>query len=165
MNDKKTAIYPGTFDPITLGHVDIIERACNLFDHVIITIAINLSKEPLFNSSERKEMIEDAVRHMPNVSVAVFDGLVVDFAKRNNASVIIRGLRAISDFEFEFQMALMNRHLDNQISTVFLMPHEEFTYLNSSIVKNVASFGGDIKKFVTQFVEIKLFEKLKRGER
>ncbi len=164
MSQNKIAIYPGTFDPITLGHVDIVERASKLFDEVIVTIAINLSKEPLFNSEERKKMIADAVKHLPNVRVAVFDGLVVDFARKNDATVIIRGLRAISDFEYEFQMALMNRHLHETISTVFLMPHEEYTYLNSSIVKNVASFGGDIKKFVTEFVEQKLIEKIKNGD-
>jgi pantetheine-phosphate adenylyltransferase len=164
MSEKKIAIYPGTFDPITLGHVDIIERGSKLFDEIIVTIAINLSKEPLFNSDEREDMIKDAVKHLPNVRVAVFDGQVVDFARKNNALVIIRGLRAISDFEYEFQMALMNRHLHDMISTVFLMPHEEYTYLNSSIVKNVASFGGDIKKFVTEFVENKLVEKIKKGD-
>ena len=160
MHHNKIAIYPGSFDPITLGHIDIIERASKLFDEVIVTIAINLTKEPLFNNEERMDMIKDAIRNTPNVRVATFDGLVVDFAHKNNATVIIRGLRAISDFEYEFQMALMNRHLDNRITTVFLMPHEAFTYLNSSIIKNVASFGGDINKFVTEYVENKLLDKL-----
>ncbi|MBN2425659.1 MAG: pantetheine-phosphate adenylyltransferase [Calditrichaceae bacterium] len=165
MHHKKIAIYPGTFDPITLGHIDIIERASKLFDEVIVTIAINLTKEPLFDNEERMDMIQQAIKNFPNVQVAAFDGLVVDFAHKNKATVIIRGLRAISDFEYEFQMALMNRHLDDSITTVFLMPHEAFTYLNSTIIKNVASFGGDIKKFVTEYVENKLLDKLNLKDR
>ncbi|MCD6375550.1 MAG: pantetheine-phosphate adenylyltransferase [Caldisericaceae bacterium] len=160
MSHKKIAIYPGTFDPITLGHIDIIERSSKLFDEIIVTLAINPAKKPLFDVHERMEMIEDAVKDFPNVQVEKFDGLVVDFAKRMNATVIIRGLRAITDFEYEFQMALMNRQLSEDITTVFLMPHEKFTYLNSTIIKNVANFGGDIEKFVTKFVERKLIEKL-----
>ncbi len=160
MSDKKIAIYPGTFDPITLGHIDIIERSSKLFDEIIITLAINPAKKPLFNVDERMEMIVDAVKNLNNVRVEKFDGLVVDFAKRMKASVIIRGLRAITDFEYEFQMALMNRQLSEEITTVFLMPHEKFTYLNSTIIKNVANFGGNIEKFVTKFVEQKLIEKL-----
>lgn len=157
----KIAIYPGTFDPITRGHIDIVERASSQFDKVIITLAVNLVKQPLFDSKERKEMIEDAIKNMPNVTVEQFDGLVVDFAKKRNASVIIRGLRAVSDFEYEFQMALMNRHLAEDITTVFLMPHEKYTYLNSSIIRNVTSFGGDVEKFVTNFVAMKLKDKFK----
>jgi pantetheine-phosphate adenylyltransferase len=157
----KIAIYPGTFDPITRGHIDIVERASSLFDKVIITLAVNLVKQPLFDSKERKEMIEDAIKNMPNVTAEKFDGLVVDFAKKRNASVIIRGLRAVSDFEYEFQMALMNRHLAEDITTVFLMPHENYTYLNSSIIRNVTSFGGDVEKFVTNFVAMKLKDKFK----
>ncbi len=160
MSDHKIAIYPGTFDPITLGHIDIIERSSKLFDKVIVIIAINPAKKPLFNVDERIEMIVNAIKPFPNVSVEKFDGLVVDFAKRVNAKVIIRGLRAITDFEYEFQMALMNRQLADDITTVFLMPHEKFTYLNSTIIKNVANFGGNIEKFVTKFVEKKLIEKL-----
>lgn len=160
MTKKTIAIYPGTFDPITLGHIDLIERSSKLFDQVIVTLAINPSKEPLFNSLERKEMIEDAIKHFPNVSVEQFDGLVVEFARKQNAAVIIRGLRAVTDFEYEFQMALMNRNLSNDITTVFLMPHEKYTYLNSSIIRNVANFGGDIEKFVTGFVAQRLKKKL-----
>ncbi len=156
----RIAIYPGTFDPITLGHVDIIERGSKLFDHVIVTLAINKSKKPLFNADERIKMIEDAVRHLPNVSVETFSGLLVNFAAQKNACVILRGLRAISDFEYEFQMALMNQHLDDQITTLFMMPNEKYTYLNSTIVKDVANFKGDITKFVTKLVEKKLIEKL-----
>ncbi len=166
MSEKKIAIYPGTFDPITLGHIDIIERSAKLFDEIIVTLAINPSKKPLFDVHERMEMIQEAIKDYPNVRVEKFDGLVVDFAKKVQARVIIRGLRAITDFEYEFQMALMNRQLSDDITTVFLMPHEKFTYLNSTIIKNVANFGGDIEKFVTKFVERKLIEKLsKKGSR
>ncbi len=160
MSDHKIAVYPGTFDPITLGHIDLIERSSQLFSKVIVTIAINPSKKPLFNVEERMEMIRDAIAPFKNVSVAKFDGLIVDFARKVGAKVIIRGLRAITDFEYEFQMALMNRYLADDITTVFLMPHEQFTYLNSTIIKNVANFGGDIEKFVTKFVQKKLIEKL-----
>ncbi len=162
MSNHKIAIYPGTFDPITLGHIDIIERSSKLFSKVIVTLAVNPSKKPLFDVDERFEMIEDAVKPFDNVEVAKFDGLIVEFAKQVNAKVIIRGLRAITDFEYEFQMALMNRYLAEEITTVFLMPHEKYTYLNSTIIKNVANFGGDIEKFVTKLVYEKLIEKLKQ---
>ncbi len=160
--EKRTAVYPGTFDPITLGHIDIIERSCRVFDKVIVTLAINPKKTLLFNPDERKEMVEKAVEHIPNASVAVFDGLIVDLAIERGASAIIRGLRAISDFEFEFQMALMNRNLAEGIDTVFFMPDEKYTYLSSSIIKNVASFEGDINKFVPDFVARKLIQKFKK---
>ncbi len=162
MSDHKIAVYPGTFDPITLGHIDLIQRSSELFSKVIVTIAVNPAKKPFFNVEERMEMIEDAIRPFKNVSVAKFDGLIVDFAREVGAKVIIRGLRAITDFEYEFQMALMNRQLADDITTVFLMPHENFTYLNSTIIKNVANFGGDIEKFVTKFVQKKLIEKLSK---
>ncbi len=161
MNNTKIAIYPGTFDPITLGHLDILKRGSNLFDRVIVTIAVNQSKVPLFSLDERIEMIEDAVKKFDNVCVEKFDGLLVDFAKQQKASVILRGLRAISDFEYEFQMALMNQHLAEKITTLFLMPNEKYTYLNSTIVKDVAKFGGNIEKFVTKFVAEKLISKFK----
>lgn len=157
---KKIAIYPGTFDPITLGHIDIIDRARVIFEHVIVTLAVNPSKEPLFSTEERLAMIRDAISDFPNVTIEKFDGLLVNYATEKNASVIIRGLRAISDFEYEFQMALMNRKLANDIQTVFLMPHEKYTYLNSSIVKGVARFGGNVETFVTPLVARKLSEKL-----
>lgn len=159
---RTIALYPGTFDPITLGHVDIVERAAKLFDHVIITLAVNPVKEPMFNFAERKEMIEDAIKNMDNVSVEQYDGLIVELARKRGASVIVRGLRAISDFEFEFQMALMNRHLAKEITTVFLMPNEKYTYLNSTIIRNVASFNGNVEKFVTKFVAEKLKNKAKK---
>ena len=160
MSNHKIAIYPGTFDPITLGHIDIIERSSKLFSKVIVTLAVNPTKKPLFSVDERFEMIEDAVNSFDNVEVAKFEGLIVEFAKQIGAKVIIRGLRAITDFEYEFQMALMNRQLADDITTVFLMPHEKYTYLNSTIIKNVANFKGDIEKFVTKFVQKKLIEKL-----
>jgi pantetheine-phosphate adenylyltransferase len=164
-NTNIIAVYPGTFDPITLGHIDIIERSSKLFSMVIVTIAVNTSKKPLFDLDERQEMITDAIQPYGNVNVETFDGLIVDFARLKQASVIIRGLRAISDFEYEFQMALMNRNLSREITTVFLMPNEKYTYLNSSIIRNVARFGGNIDKFVTKFVSQKLTEKLeKEGE-
>lgn len=156
---ERIAIYPGTFDPITLGHIDIIHRGSKLFDRVLVTIAINQSKKPLFSLEERLEMINDAIKDYDNVTVEKFDGLLVNFALKKKAMVILRGLRAVSDFEYEFQMALMNKHLHDEISTVFLMPNEKYTYLNSTIIKDVAKHGGNIKKFVTKFVEHKLMNK------
>ena len=156
---NKIAIYPGTFDPFTLGHLDIIERAAKLFDEIIVTIAENSFKSPLFSLDERQTFIENACRHVPNVRCIHFEGLLVDFALQLKASAIIRGLRAVSDFEFEFQMALMNRRLNPDIVTVFLMPNEKYSYLNSTIVKEVARFGGNVEKFVTGMVAQKLKEK------
>ncbi len=163
MSQKKIAIYPGTFDPITLGHIDIINRGRKLFDQVIVTVAVNVSKKPLFTTEERIAMICEATDSMSNVYCEQFSGLLVDYALEKNACVILRGLRAISDFEYEFQMALMNQHLNDKITTVFLMPNENYTYLNSTIVKDVARFGGDIDKFVTKMVERKLKDKLMKG--
>jgi pantetheine-phosphate adenylyltransferase len=157
----KTAIYPGTFDPITYGHIDIIERACTVFDHVIIAIAENQAKKPMFSVEERKEMIAQATNGRTNITIDSFQGLVVDYFQKKKATAIIRGLRAISDFEYELQMALMNRRLKDQVVTVFLMPHEQYIYLNSSIVKEVASFGGDISHLVPPIVLQALNKKLK----
>jgi pantetheine-phosphate adenylyltransferase len=159
---EKIAIYPGTFDPITLGHLDILQRASKLFDHVIITLAINSSKTPLFTKEERLDFIKDAVKNMPNVSVDSFEGMLIKFAEKMNASVVIRGLRAISDFEFEFQLALMNRKQNQEITTVFLMPNEKYTYLNSTIIREVAKFGGDVSSFITLLVAEKLREKFSK---
>ncbi len=159
MNKDITAIYPGTFDPITRGHIDIVKRACNIFSRVIVTVAQNPKKDPLFSTAERLEMIHDAMDSFINVRVEQFDGLLVNFALKNKASVIIRGLRAISDFEYEFQMALMNKKLAEPITTVFLMPNEKYTYLNSTIIKNVAKFHGNIDDFVTKLVAQKLKQK------
>ncbi|MDW7680248.1 MAG: pantetheine-phosphate adenylyltransferase [bacterium] len=158
----KTAIYPGTFDPITNGHLDIIKRAASLFDKVIVGVTTNPSKSTLFTIEQRVKMIQDVVEGLKQVEVESFDDLLVNYALQRNASAIIRGLRAISDFEFEFQMALFNRKLSNKLVTVFLMPHEKYTYLNSKIVKEVASFQGDVSCFVPPNVEQRLKEKFKK---
>ena len=159
---ENIAIYPGTFDPITLGHLDILQRASKLFDHVIITLAINSTKTPLFTKEERLEFISDAVKNMSNVTVDSFEGMLIKFAEKKGASAVIRGLRAISDFEFEFQLALMNRKQNQDITTVFLMPNEKYTYLNSTIIREVAKFGGDVSSFITPLVADKLKNKFSR---
>ncbi|MFQ5649212.1 MAG: pantetheine-phosphate adenylyltransferase [bacterium] len=148
-NDAKIAIYPGTFDPITNGHLDIIQRAVNLFDNVIVAVTTNPAKRPLFTVKERVKMIREATSKLGAVSVEGFDGLLMDYANKRQAQVIVRGLRAITDFEYEFQMALVNRKLAGNIVTVFLMPNEKYTYLNSTIVKEVAKFNGDVSSFVS----------------
>ena len=162
MKMQKIAIYPGTFDPFTYGHLDIVERATKLFDKIIIAIALNTKKTPLFSVQERMAFIKEATKNLLTIKVENFSGLVVDYAQTKKAVAIIRGLRAISDFEFEFQMALMNRRLNNDITIVFLMPNEKYTYLNSTIVKEVAQFGGDVDKLVTPLVVKKLKEKFKK---
>jgi pantetheine-phosphate adenylyltransferase len=156
----KIAIYPGTFDPITNGHLDILERAMKLFDKVIITIARNSAKQPLFTENERLAMMREAVRPYKQVEVDSFDGLLVDYAEKKRATAIVRGLRAISDFEYELQMALMNRRLNHHVVTVFLMPNEKYTYLNSSIVREIARHRGDVKDFVPPHVYRKLKAKM-----
>ena len=157
----RTAIYPGTFDPITYGHLDVIERAAMLFDRVVVAVAENSSKRPLFSDEERAAMIRAAVKKHANVSVDSFHGLLVDYARRKKAVAIVRGLRAVSDFEYEFQMALANRSLAKGITTVFLMPHEKYTYLNSSIVREIALFGGDVHRFVPPAVRAALAKKMR----
>lgn len=137
----RRALYPGTFDPITNGHVDVIERAAQLFDQVIVLIGQNPAKTPLFSEEERRQMAEESLRHIPNVSVEVYHGLIVDYARRCGAVAIIRGLRAISDFEYELQMALMNRRLAPELCTLFLAPSERYVYVNSSIVRELVRFG------------------------
>jgi pantetheine-phosphate adenylyltransferase len=159
----KRAIYPGTFDPITYGHLDILNRAITLFDEIIITVAINPAKSPLFSLTERKELIEQVLRdheEKKRVWIEGFDGLLVNFARQKKATAIIRGLRAVSDFEYEMQMALMNRRLADEISTVFMMPHEKYTYLNSTIVKEVTRLGGDVSNFVPPIVQQALLKKI-----
>jgi len=146
-------MYPGTFDPVTYGHIDLIKRAIELFDSVVVTVAVNPGKAPLFSTKERVGRLKESLKEFHNVSVDSFDGLVVDHAKAVGASGILRGLRALSDFEFEFQMALMNRKLANDIATVFLMPHEKFTYLNSTIIRNLASLHSDVSDFVPPVVK------------
>jgi pantetheine-phosphate adenylyltransferase len=141
-------IYPGTFDPITYGHLDVLERATRLFDRVTVAIADNPGKSPLFSAAARQDMIRPNVAALGGVEVTVFDGLLVDFALKLGAHAIIRGLRALSDFEFEFNMALMNRHLEPRIETIFVMPNEQFGYTSSTLVKQVARYGGDVGHFV-----------------
>ncbi len=141
-------IYPGTFDPITYGHLDVLTRATRLFEHVTIAIAHNPGKGPLFTAEQRLEMIRPNVAQFPNVSVTTFSGLLVEFAIQQKAVAIIRGLRALSDFEFEFNMALMNRHLEPAIETIFVMPNENYSYTSSNLVKQVARYGGDVSHFV-----------------
>jgi pantetheine-phosphate adenylyltransferase len=141
-------IYPGTFDPITYGHLDVLERATKLFDRVTLAIAENAGKGPLFTAEQRLAMIAPEIAHHPSVTVTTFGGLLVEFAMKQKAHAIIRGLRALSDFEFEFNMALMNRHLEERLETIFVMPNEQFSYTSSTLVKQVARYGGDISKFV-----------------
>jgi pantetheine-phosphate adenylyltransferase len=157
---SKIAIYPGTFDPITYGHADIIMRAVAIFDHVIVAVATNPNKLPLFTVDERMDMIRHVTKDNPRVEIDKIDGLVVDYAVSRSADAVIRGLRAVSDFEYELQMALVNRKLDEKLITVFLMPHENYSYLNSSIVKELALFGADVASFVPEYVQQKLKEKL-----
>ena len=144
----RRAIYPGSFDPVTNGHLDVIERAAKLFDEVIVAVAVNEQKSSLFTADERAELLAGAVAGWKNVRVSRFDGLLVEFASQQGANAVVRGLRAVSDFEFEFQMALMNRKLDEQIETIFLMPAEKYTYLSSRIVKEISRLGGNVDAFV-----------------
>jgi len=160
---KRVAVYSGSFDPITRGHLDIICRACRLFDHVIVAVADNLQKKPLFTRTERIEMVRQATREMDTVSVDSFTGLLAHYVQEKNVSVIIRGLRAVSDLEHEFRMAFMNRSLVAQVETLFLMPSEEYTYLNSTVVKEVARLGGDVSQFVTPDVKRRLLEKHRKA--
>lgn len=157
----KIGIYPGTFDPITNGHLDLIDRGLRIFDEIIVAVAPNPRKQPLFNLEERIRLIKESVKDCKNVTVEAFNGLLVEYAKTKKATAIIRGLRAVSDFEYELQMALMNRRLDSEIETVFMMPSEEFSFLTSTIVKEVASFGGSVKGLVPSIVEEALKEKFK----
>ncbi len=160
----RIAVYPGTFDPITKGHLDVLERAQRLFDKVVIAVAVNTGKAPLFSVEERVELAKESVKSLKSpCEVLCFDGLLVDFVQSQGACAIIRGLRAVSDFEFEFQMALMNRKLRQEVETIFLMPRESYTYLSSSIIREVAKLGGDISNFVTPHVESVLKEKFKKN--
>ncbi|MBK6771779.1 MAG: pantetheine-phosphate adenylyltransferase [Ignavibacteria bacterium] len=160
--NKLVSIYPGTFDPVTNGHLDVIERASGLFEKVIVTIAVNQNKKPMFSESERKDMLINVTSHLKNVEVDFFEGLLVKYAEEKKAGVILRGLRAISDFEYEFQMSLTNRKLNPEINTVFLMPHEKYSYLNSSLVRELASFNANVKEFLPEYVLKKLEEKFKQ---
>jgi len=155
------ALYPGSFDPITNGHIDVIKRASRLFDQVIIAISQNINKKSFLSEKEKIETITLSVKDLNNVEVLAFDTLLVDFAKANNAQIILRGLRAVSDFEYEFQLAGMNKHLDKNIETFFVTPSEEFSNISSSLVKEILMLGGDISSFVPKNVEKLLFDKLK----
>lgn len=158
----RRAIYPGSFDPVTKGHLDVIERARTLFDHVIVAVAHNDEKQPLFTLAERLELLKATIGTLENVEIAPLNGLLVDFAVARQATAVIRGLRAVSDFEFEFQMALMNRKLEATVETIFLMPKEEYTYLSSRIVKEIARLGGRVADFVPAQVVAALKTKLRQ---
>jgi pantetheine-phosphate adenylyltransferase len=158
----RRAIYPGSFDPVTNGHLDVIDRARKLFDGVIVAVAHNEQKQPLFTLEERLELLRRNIGSLKKVEIAPLDGLLVDFAKARKATAVIRGLRAVSDFEFEFQMALMNRKLEASVETIFLMPKEEYTYLSSRIVKEIARLGGDVAAFVPAAVAKALRAKLRQ---
>jgi pantetheine-phosphate adenylyltransferase len=160
----RTAIYPGSFDPLTNGHLDVLERASKLFDRVIVAIARSESKQPLFTLEERLALMKPAIKRLKNVHADIFDGLLVEYAAKQKAQAIVRGLRAVSDFEFEFQMALMNRKLDEKIETIFMMPREKYTFISSRIVKEIAKLGGDVKPFVPAHVRAALGKKLKAGQ-
>lgn len=152
----RTVIYPGSFDPLTNGHLDVIRRAAHLFDRVVVAIAASEAKQPLFSLQERRRMVERAVKALPNASVDTFTCLLVDYVESQGATAIIRGLRAISDFEFEFQMALMNRKLNGSIETIFMMPNERYTFVSSRIVKEISRLGGDVSPFVPPHVRAAL---------
>ena len=156
----RTAIYPGSFDPLTNGHLDVIQRATKLFDRVIVAVAKSDSKNPLFTLEERVEMVEGAIGHLPQVEADSFDGLLVKYVEDRSAQAVVRGLRAVSDFEFEFQLALMNRKLNERIETIFMMPKDTYTFLSSRIVKEIARLGGDVSAFVPAHVQAALALKL-----
>ena len=158
----KIAIYPGTFDPVTNGHIDILERALKLFDKVIITIARNTAKNPLFTEEERISLLRQVTKRFKNVEVDSFEGLLVEYVRKRNAISVVRGLRAMTDFEYELQMALMNRKLDETMETIFLMPNEKYTYLSSNFVREIARLGGDVSKFVPPVVLKALQQKNKK---
>ncbi len=157
----RTAIYPGSFDPLTNGHLDVVQRAAKLFDRVIVAVAQNEGKQPLFALAERRALVAQAVKHLPNVTADTFDGLLVEYVAGKKAQVIVRGLRAVSDFEFEFQLALMNRKLDENIETIFMTPKDTYTFLSSRIVKEIARLGGDVSPFVPPQIRTALLKKLK----
>jgi len=155
----RIAVYPGSFDPITNGHLDIVKRASRLYDKVIIGVLDNSSKKPMFSSIERKEMIDENIKDMPNVSCDVFSGLLVDFAKQNGATVIVKGLRTVADFEYEFQMALLNKALNPEYETMFMMTDSKYSYISSSMVKEVAKYNGELDGLVPQNVILKIKDK------
>ncbi|HJN81485.1 MAG: pantetheine-phosphate adenylyltransferase [Verrucomicrobiota bacterium] len=156
----RTVIYPGSFDPMTNGHLDVIQRASRLFDRVVVAIARNGSKQPLFTTAERRALIEQSTDSLDNVSVDIFEGLLVEYVERQSGHAVIRGLRALSDFEYEFQMALMNRKLNEKVETLFMMPRASYSFLSSHLVKEIATLGGDVSAFVTPGVREALTERL-----
>ena len=158
MKQKRVAIYPGTFDPVTNGHIDIIRRALKIFDKLIVSVALNPRKNPLFSIEQRVDFIKQGLEDLEHIEILPFDNLLTDFAQANNATVIIKGLRAVSDFEYELQMGLMNRNLDEAIETLFMIPSQEYSFLSSSFVKEIAKHGGDIHKLVPKTVAKKLSE-------
>jgi|SRR5919108_2569207 pantetheine-phosphate adenylyltransferase len=160
----RTVIYPGSFDPLTNGHLDVIQRAARLFDHVIVAIAENESKKTLFTLSERRELVARSVEHLANVEADTFTCLLVDYVEQRAGHAIIRGLRAVSDFEFEFQLALMNRKLNERVETIFMMPKDTYTFLSSRIVKEIARLGGDVSAFVPEHVRGALKARLAKGK-
>ena len=155
----RLAIFPGSFDPLTNGHVDIVLRSAQLFERVLVAVLVNTAKQPLFTPDERVAIIGDVFREYPNVEADTFDGLLVEHARRRRASAIVRGIRAVSDFEYEFQMALMNRHLEPALETVFMMPAEQYTYLSSRLIKEVFTLGGDVSGLVPPVVEERMTQK------
>jgi len=157
----RTVVYPGSFDPLTNGHLDVIARAARLFDRVIVAVAQNGEKQPLFTTEERCALVRGATRRLRNVETRIFDGLLVDYVRGCDAQAVIRGLRAVSDFEFEFQMALMNRKLDERVETIFMMPKDTYTFLSSRLVKEIARLGGDVRDFVPGNVRVALRKRLK----
>lgn len=158
-----SAMYPGTFDPITLGHEDLVRRALRLFDRVVVAVAANPGKEPMFSLDERVGLVKTVLTEMANVEVTGYSGLTVDFARDNDLQVIVRGLRAVSDFEYEFQLASMNRHLTDEVETAFLTPTEQFTFISSGLVREIATMGGDVTDFVSPKVRRALLERCETG--
>jgi pantetheine-phosphate adenylyltransferase len=156
----RTAVYPGSFDPITNGHLDVIQRAAKLFDKVIVAVAKNESKNPFFSMTQRQDLCAQAVAHLPNVTVDAFTGLLVEYVERVHGDAVVRGLRAVSDFEFEFQLALMNRKLNERVETIFMMPKDTYTFISSRLVKEIARLGGDVSSFVPKIVQEALTNRL-----
>lgn len=159
---NKVALYPGSFDPVTNGHINIIERAAQLFDEVVVAVAVNSAKKPLFTTAERVELLEKSLAHLDNIKVVAFDGLLIDYLKENDLHFVIRGLRAVSDFEYEFQIAHLNRRLGKDMDTFFMMTSEEYFYISSSVVREVASFGGNVHGMVPAPVEDALHKKFNK---
>jgi pantetheine-phosphate adenylyltransferase len=159
----RTVIYPGSFDPVTNGHLDVMQRAAKLFDRVVMAVARNEGKQPLFTFEERVELLRQSIGHVPNAEVDSFDGLLMDYVESRSAQAVVRGLRAVSDFEFEFQLALMNRKLNERVETIFMMPKDTYTFLSSRIVKEIARLGGDVSSFLPEHVRIALMAKVRPG--